>query len=512
MKKNYTLIVLILLATGARLSSQNFNRPVPVNVPPYQFNQNDTNYYGYYLTSPFHIGMVGNTEAAITYPKPLMILDQNGYLLWYMPVHANNLLDFKYYPEQQLYSFVKFISADDIRFMVMDADLQLVDSFTTVNGITPDVHDFSLTGNNTFLLSGLKDSIMDLSTYLFNGYPGSSQTHALGFVVQEQDENHQVLFEWNSNDHVFPTEAYDFYGYSATGFDYSHGNAIFEDSDGGLLLSFRHTNAVYKIDRVTGEIEWQLGGKSSSFTFANDAGFSGQHAVRRLPNGNITLFDNANMAAVPKISRAVEYSLDTVNWVATKVWEYQYTPGFLSPAMGNYQSTDSREHLVNYGLNYRPNPSFVLADDNGGLLSEAFFQDSFMSYRSFIFDIPLQDLERPVVTCSRIDNNLVLNAPSGFEHYEWSNGESDASIIVGQTGVYQVWVDHGDGMLGSEPFIVDDLENACESTGIEGPVSEAQQVIACFDLLGRKVSWPVKGNMYVVRYADGTARIQFWNE
>ena len=499
---------LIVIGT-LHLPAQNPNRPVPADVPSYEFVQHDSSAYGYYLTAPFKLG-----PTATPVPKHAMILDDKGYLFWYKPLFAQILLDFKYHPAQQQFSFINNQNPQDIRYNLMDTDFQLLDSFTTINGVDPDLHEFQISSDQTYLLSGIRDSIIDLSNYVFNFTLGSSQTNVIGFVVQELDENHQLLFQWNSNDYVHPTEAYEFYGYLASDFDYSHGNAIHEDYDGGLLLSFRNTNAIYKINRVSGALEWQLGGKSSSFTFTNDNGFSAQHDVRRLPNGNISLYDNANMADPPKISRAVEYSLDTINWTATKVWEYKYDPGFFCNAMGNHQTTDSRNHLVNYGISYRPQPSFVLTDDNGNLLTELFFQDSFVSYRSFVFDIPaLQQVQRPAISCAQEGNSITLSAPPGFDRYAWSTGENSSSITVHETGTYQVWVNHGAGMLGSEPFILNNIDNACGVSGTDAPVSiDNQSIIGYYDLLGRPILQPLKGGMYVVRYANGTAKLQFWKE
>lgn len=39
---------------------------------------------------------------------------------------------------------------------------------------------------------------------------------------------------------------------------------------------------------------WILGGRRNQFVFTNDLRFSRQHDIRRLANGNITLFDNGN--------------------------------------------------------------------------------------------------------------------------------------------------------------------------------------------------------------------------
>ena len=56
---------------------------------------------------------------------------------------------------------------------------------------------------------------------------------------------------------------------------------------------------------------WRLGGRKGEYRFVDDPldGFSKQHAVKMLPNGNILLFDNGT-DHVPAQSRAVEYRLD----------------------------------------------------------------------------------------------------------------------------------------------------------------------------------------------------------
>lgn len=495
----------LFLLFSFELNSQNFNRPVPAEVIPYEFTRFDSVDHGYYLTTPFAIGTPSGTG---NLPQTAMILDANGFLSWYMPIDAHPLLDFKYHPDYQQYSFINAQSPEDIRFTLMNLDLQLLDSFTTTGNVTPDLHEFLITNNQTYFLSGLRDSIMDLSAYTFNGNPGSTQTHAIGFVIQEMDENRQVQFQWNSNDYLHPSEAYDNYGYSSNYFDYAHGNAISEEMDGGMLVSLRNTNGIYKINRQTGAVEWKLGGKFSSFTFANDPGFSAQHDVRRLPNGNITLFDNANMTSSPPRSRAVEYSLDTVNWVATKIWEYKYSPGFFSPAMGNHQTTDQRLHLINYGFNFRPYPSFVLTDDEGQLLSQLFFRDSFVSYRSFLFDIPFPESARPLISCSQQGDSLVLSAPEGYARYQWSTGESSSTISTTQPGIYQVWVNYGAGMLGSLPFEVNSSSGICTIIGVRTPESiEDSTITGYFDLLGRAIPQPPVGTVYLVRFANGKAKL-----
>ena len=76
--------------------------------------------------------------------------------------------------------------------------------------------------------------------------------------------------------------------------DYIHCNAIEVDADGHLLISSRNISEVTKVNRQTGEVIWHLGGKLNEFDFGAEIGFSRQHDIRHLENGNIMLFDNGN--------------------------------------------------------------------------------------------------------------------------------------------------------------------------------------------------------------------------
>ena len=119
--------------------------------------------------------------------------------------------------------------------------------------------------------------------------------------------------------------------------DYVHGNAIELDSDGNWLVSSRHMDEITKIDRTTGDIVWRLGGKNNEFTLLGDTlWFSHQHAIRRIANGHVTLFDNGN-GHTPPFSRAVEYELDEQARSARLVWQYRNTPDTYGSAMGYVQ-------------------------------------------------------------------------------------------------------------------------------------------------------------------------------
>src|SRR5699024_914398 len=94
-------------------------------------------------------------------------------------------------------------------------------------------------------------------------------------VIQEiAVDSGAVLLEWRSLEHIGVQESYMPRGTSGTQgdpFDYVHLNAVSVAPDGNLIVSCRHTCAVYKIARDGSRILWRLGGKNSDFGIGPDA-------------------------------------------------------------------------------------------------------------------------------------------------------------------------------------------------------------------------------------------------
>lgn len=152
-----------------------------------------------------------------------------------------------------------------------------------------------------------------------------------------------MLFEWSALDHVPVTEGvYNFEEeYDAQQdrieageedaelatrekpFDYFHINSVTVDDDDNLLVSARHTHAVYKLDRETGDILWTLGGRASDFDLPDEAVFTWQHSAARDSDGTLVLFDNhARNADDDQSSRGLRLELDEQAMTASVVTEY----------------------------------------------------------------------------------------------------------------------------------------------------------------------------------------------
>ncbi len=130
------------------------------------------------------------------------------------------------------------------------------------NGLSADGHEFLITPWNTALILAYTTATANLTSI-----GGPANQTVINGVVQEIDiRTGRVLFQWNSADHVpFSQSEQPLPASPNTPWDWFHINAVHIDTDGNLLIDARDTWTAYKVNRFTGNIIWQLGGKASSF-------------------------------------------------------------------------------------------------------------------------------------------------------------------------------------------------------------------------------------------------------
>ncbi len=285
----------------------------------------------------------------------LMILDNDGKPVKYKKVPLPGF-DFKMQPNGLL-SNGHIITSHipqgwgwaEAYMEVMDPDLKIIDTIRCQGGYIADFHDFKMLPNGHYLLISYDPQPVDMSQVIPQGNPNAI---VLGSIVQELDADKNVVFQWRSWDHIPITDSYA--QLDGIAVDPVHINAVELDYDGHLLISSRHLSEITKISRETGEIIWRLGGKKNQFTFINEhpenkpTFFSYQHDIRRLPNGNITLYDNGNQHN-PPYSRAVEYKLDEQNFTAELVWEYRNNPDIFGETMGSTQRLPNGNTVIGWG-------------------------------------------------------------------------------------------------------------------------------------------------------------------
>ncbi|MCS6990761.1 MAG: aryl-sulfate sulfotransferase [Chitinophagales bacterium] len=280
-------------------------------------------------------------------------------------------------------------------WVVLDSNLKMIDSLQCKNGYEEytNAHDIQWYPDNHVLLMAYDKQTIDMSQIVPGGHP---QATVKGFILQELDADREVVFEWRSWDHFNITDAVSTVILTNAVVDYCHGNSIERDTDGNIILSFRHLSEITKISRETGEIIWRMGGENNQFTFFNDTSnppFSYQHDARRTPKGTLLLYNNANYMN-PQRSNVKEYVLDEQNKTATLVWYYEHPDVngqiVFGRASGNAQRLPNGNTLINWGnlpLLSSGLPNFTEVDSAGNILWELSFDiPSWVSYRAFRFE------------------------------------------------------------------------------------------------------------------------------
>lgn len=216
---------------------------------------------------------------------------------------------------------------------------------------------------NTYAVNIHDHVILDDGHYLLGVYAAKTvnnipalpgQPLFVGGAGLQEIQNGAALFNWLSTDHpelyACSTEGNQFA--QNNGADYAHWSALSLDGDGNWLATFRHLDAVIKINRSTGVVQWILGGPCDQFGLSATQKFSHAHDARRAPDGRLTLFDNNNAG---QASRELAFNIDEVG--KTLVSGNPALPGFAefssdahaSFNLGSAQLFASGKVLVGWG-------------------------------------------------------------------------------------------------------------------------------------------------------------------
>jgi hypothetical protein len=405
-------------------------------------------------------------DAGVSY---LLILDNDANPIYYhrLPYWT---WDFKKQPN----GFLSYIVEDTPYFIVMDSTYTVVDSFRTQNGYYTDEHDFQMLDNGHVLIAAYDYETVDMSQIVPGGRPDAT---VIGYVIQELDSNKNVVFQWRSWDHVEITEATNM-GFTGSVIDYVHGNTLEPDNDGNLLTSFRNMESLTKINRQTGDIIWRLGGVANQFTIYNDPiGWSRQHDIRRLANGNITIYDNARLFPSPyNSSNASEYELDEDSLICTLTWEYHHDPSIYGPFMGNNQRLPNGNTIIGWGGRAPITTTEVRPDSSKAweMTFVTFAGQRSFSYRSFRF--PWHGVAaRPYLILEPSDSSvhLIVNKfgdQSVVKYYIYAGPSQETYALIDSTSINYIDItDIPNGYIYFRATAVDSLGN-------ESPYSNEERI------------------------------------
>jgi hypothetical protein len=238
-------------------------------------------------------------------------------------------------------------------FEIRTLNGQLVRTVAAAGGLATDIHELQPLPNGDYLIGAIiRKPHQDASPY-----GGSSDATLNTYEIQELTPDGQLVWHWDSLKHIgldqTPQRWWDqVLAGGQPALDTQHFNAAAPDGK-FLLLSFRHLDAVYKINRKTGGIVWKLGGihTSKSLKVLKDPEGSyplgGQHDVRLLPDGTISIFDNfTNLGKPPRV---VRYRIDEKAKTATLIQSFSDPTATGSPCCGSARMLSSGDWLVSWG-------------------------------------------------------------------------------------------------------------------------------------------------------------------
>lgn len=127
-----------------------------------------------------------------------------------------------------------------------------------------------------------------------------------------------------------------------------HGNALdYLPDEDAYLVSFLYLDAIARVDRGTGSIDWVMGGPGSDFTTADGSTdlFERTHQMHRLEDSMLVFVNGESDGG---LSFAVEYAMDLQSFVVESVWEHWPDPSLSSFALGDVHRFDNGNTLVTF--------------------------------------------------------------------------------------------------------------------------------------------------------------------
>ncbi len=314
-------------------------RCLPSDFPPYEFTRTAPGGPGFFI-----VQMQGQYAT---------IFDRHGDPIWWYkasgePDNAELLPN----------GTIAFDPVDELTFQLGDYEIRtlrgrLVHTIQAIGGPVADIHDLLLLPNGNYLFGAqVQKQHVDTSSF-----GGSSDATVTVFQIQEVTPGGQLVWKWNSFNHIglgqTPQRWWDSILQRGTQpYDIQHWNSV-ERHGNRILLSFRHLDAVYEINRSTGEIVWKLGGTHTpkSLKVLNDPDGSyplaAAHDARLDPDGTVTIHDN--FTDLGKAPRAVRYRIDEQAGTARLVQSISDPEASSSICCGSSRRLPSGDWLIGWG-------------------------------------------------------------------------------------------------------------------------------------------------------------------
>jgi hypothetical protein len=429
-------------------SQEYWVRCLPAGFPPnMQWNAHTTGCErtpGYYLIGTMSLGS----------PGWAIVLDTNGVPVWYSGLGPGPGLG----QGQQVYD-VETLVPGSISFasgtwqvdqLGVSTTYPVVDGFDGGPPGTPDAHELRVLPNGHLLALSAASQIVDLTGLTLPlADDGGVATYGpnstiLGCDVLEFDgATGEIYWQWIATDHFNPVEVMVVQGdgdlASTSYVEPFHCNSIDVDTSNGdansgnLLVSARHMDSIFYIEKATGKVLWKMGGSGPASCLDDpppifvpvDDPFVCQHDARFQPDwqetcsgggggGHISLFDDESYTTNP--ARAVVYNVIVDGGIdggvdsgcgdggpsageetsATLAWQYKNSVdgGVPSNVTGSFRIAADGSRTIGWGQS-DPSPNglvFTEVDVDGNDLLDLVCPDDSSTYRAVKVPLTAFDL------------------------------------------------------------------------------------------------------------------------
>jgi hypothetical protein len=354
------------------LDSRYSVRCLPADFPPLVASVTGAPQAEWYLFAPFPGGL----------SSYVIITNAHGTPVWWMNEPNGGAGDAKIFGSNEIsWTFQRPITNGG-SYVIRDFSGNLL---LTLSG-NLDTHELQRTATGTYLAIRYVQRQCPPDCADMSPWGGSAQAAVIDAEIVELDSKSNVIWSWRTRDHIALAETGNSVFFPSVGNDIVHMNAIEPDGADGLFFSARHLSAVYHITKSTGAIDWKLGGtpRPESLTVIGDPRptaigptgqpLSGQHDIRKWPDGTISLHDNGTLAnRVPAVLR---YRVDSASRTAEVVELVQDSRAQYAFCCGSARRLPEGHWLVQWGglpyvteLDSIGNPVFTIQYNLGASFS-----------------------------------------------------------------------------------------------------------------------------------------------
>jgi Arylsulfotransferase (ASST) len=367
-------------------------------------------------------------------PGP-MISDQAGRLVWFDPLSAedaaSNLSVQSWQGRPALVWWqgrvleLGFGQGEDV---IADDHYRTVARIRAGNGYSADLHVVHLTSQGTAWIDSY-----DLVKANLSQAGGEANGVLSDSVIQEVDvRTGLVMWEWHAYGHIPFSESHNPAPAGTYPWDFAHLNSVDPGPSGDALVSVRNTWSLDDINLATGQIDWRVGGRNSSFRVEPNATFYWQHDAAWQPGGLISLFDNGSDPPEEPESRGLVIALDRAHHTARLVSQFANPKRtLLASSQGSAQRLAGGGWLLGYG----GLPDFTEFDASGRVVLDGTLGPGVQSFRAVLAPWHAVAPGRPALALEPAARALAVSWNGATEVASWRLllGSGAASLQPAQT-------------------------------------------------------------------------------